>query len=432
MAEMDLEIDNYSIVDLEKFFKLKQKYTESDVEEKEYEIREQLFSSGYLNKRFKRDLIVFLNEAKNRIFQAKFPLKKENMPTTIYQKEILDNSDIPKSQELPTSRIPNIIERTPTNYLNVQMSEFYQGTINPLSTRTITKNITVDTRFRDRYNATSSSDFMITLPMRLNKVVSMQMTAIELPKNFYSICSEYFNNFFYLKVFQMVDGIIYEGTRIVVIPNGNYTSERLIKQINNILSPCGPKENDPFSLIVFSLESESFCDNNIGNEKVIIQPYLEYKDQIIEIIINFTVDAHGNSDSIHLMQKLGWILGFMNIQYCGSNIYISEKIIEPNPIKYIYLAVDDFNKSVNENFITAFEKNGLKPNILARISSHGKGYEDTIINNEYAIISEPRKYFGPVDIQRLHIRLFDDYGRILNMNYSDYSFCLNLKMLYDL
>jgi hypothetical protein len=424
MAEMDLEIDNYSIVDLETFFKLKNKYTESDVEEKEYEIREQLLSSGHLNKRFKRDLIVFLNEAKNRIFQAKFPLKKENMATTIYKNAILDNIDVPKSQELPTSRIPNIIERTPTNYLNVQMSEFYQGTINPLNTRTIIKNITIDTRFRERYNATSSSDFMITLPMRLNKVVSMQMTAIELPKNFYSICSEYFNNFFYLKVFQMVDGILYEGTRTVVIPNGNYTAERLINQINEILGPYGPKENDPFSLITFSLT----CDSG----KVISQPYLEYKNQIIEVVINFTVDANGNSDSIHLTQKLGWILGFMNIQYCGSNTYISEKIIEPNPIKYIYLAVDDFNKSVNENFITAFEKNGLKPNILARISSHGKGYENTIINNEYAIISEPRKYFGPVDIQRLHIRLFDDYGRILNMNYSDYSFCLNLKMLYDL
>jgi hypothetical protein len=424
MVEMDLEIDNYSIVDLETFFKLKNKYTESDVEEKEYEIREQLLSSGHLNKRFKRDLIVFLNEAKNRIFQAKFPLKKENMATTIYKNAILDNIDVPKSQELPTSRIPNIIERTPTNYLNVQMSEFYQGTINPLNTRTIIKNITIDTRFRERYNATSSSDFMITLPMRLNKVVSMQMTAIELPKNFYSICSEYFNNFFYLKVLQIVNGVLYEATRTVVIPNGNYTSERLIKQINEILGPYGPKENDPFSLIVFTLTPDS--------GKVIIQPYLEYKNQIIEIVINFTVDTHGNSDSIHLMEKLGWILGFMNSQYSGSNTYISEKIIEPNPIKYIYLAVDDFNKSVNDNFITAFEKNGLKPNILARISSHGKGYENTIINNEYVIISEPRKYFGPVDIQRIHIRLFDDYGRILNMNYSDYSFCLNLKMLYDL
>jgi hypothetical protein len=185
MDEMDLEIDNYSMIDLEKFFKLKAKYSEADVEQKEYEIREQLLSSGHLNKKFKRDLIVFLTEAKNRIIQWKFPIKKENLPTTIQKNATLDKSNVPRSEELPTSRMPNIIERPPTNYMNVQLSEYYQGTINPLATRTINKNITVDTRFRSRYYETSSSDFMITLPMRLNKVVSMQMTAIELPKNFY-------------------------------------------------------------------------------------------------------------------------------------------------------------------------------------------------------------------------------------------------------
>jgi hypothetical protein len=432
MDEMDLEIDNYSTIDLEKFFKLKAKYTEADVEQKEYEIREQLLSSGHLNKKFKRDLIIFLTEAKNRIIQWKFPIKKENLPTTIQKNAILDKSNVPRSEELPTSRMPNIIERPPTNYMNVQLSEYYQGTINPLSTRTINKNITVDTRFRNRYYETTSSDFMITLPMRLNKVVSMQMTAIELPKNFYSICSAYCNNFFYMKICREVGGVKYEATRTVVIPDGNYTEERLIKQINDILGSCSPNEEDPFSLIIFSLTTDGIIGYDVGNGRVVVQPYDEYTDQIKEIIFNFSVDMNGNSDSMHLTQKLGWILGFVNIQYCGSNRYTGEKSIEPNPIKYIYLAVDDFNKSVNDNFITAFEKNGLKPNILARISSHGKGYENTIINNDYAIISEPRKYFGPVDIQRLQIRLFDDYGRILNMNYSDYSFCLSLKMLYDL
>jgi hypothetical protein len=37
-----------------------------------------------------------------------------------------------------------------------------------------------------------------------------------------------------------------------------------------------------------------------------------------------------------------------------------------------------------------------------------------------------------VDIQRMRIRLFDEYGRILQMNGSNFSFCLKLKLLYDL
>jgi hypothetical protein len=31
------------------------------------------------------------------------------------------------------------------------------------------------------------------------------------------------------------------------------------------------------------------------------------------------------------------------------------------------------------------------------------GFLSMIINKEYAIITEPRKYFGPVDIQKLQI-----------------------------
>jgi hypothetical protein len=82
--------------------------------------------------------------------------------------------------------------------------------------------------------------------------------------------------------------------------------------------------------------------------------------------------------------------------------------------------------------MTAFEKNGLKPNILARISMRGRGYENVILNKDYEIITAPRTYFGPVDLQRFHISLFDDHGNTLNMNNSDYSFCLKLTLLYDL
>ena len=430
MDEMDLEIDNYSMIDLEKFFKLKAKCTEADIEQREYEIRQQLLSSGHLNKKFKRDLIVFLTEAKNRIIQWKFPIKKENLPTTIQKNAILDKSNIPRSEELPTSRMQNIIERPATNYMNVQLSEYYQGTINPLATRTISKNITVDTRFRNRYYETSSSDFMITLPLRLNKVVSMQMTAIELPKNFYTICSEYKNNYFTIKVVFKECKATVEASKIIAIPDGNYTNEGLIKQINNTLLELEDKTNI-FNYIKFSLSLDGKNEFGFNASKVIIQPLECHCDNIKEIKLHFDTDPVGNNDVIHVSQKLGWILGFVNSFYCGEKMYISEKPIEANTNRYLYLAVDDFNKNVNESFITAFSKNEIKPNILARITNEDKSSENMIINKEYAIITEPRKYFGPVDIQRLHVRLFDDYGRTINMNYCDYSFCLHFKIMYD-
>jgi hypothetical protein len=49
-----------------------------------------------------------------------------------------------------------------------------------------------------------------------------------------------------------------------------------------------------------------------------------------------------------------------------------------------------------------------------------------------ALITTPREYFGPVDIQNLTIQLLDEYGRIVDLNNMDFSFCLTLTTSYDL
>ena len=74
MSDLDLDIENYSIIDLEKFFKLnpKSNYTASDIELKEYEIREQLLSSGHVDKKMKRNLIEFLTKGKQLLTYRKF------------------------------------------------------------------------------------------------------------------------------------------------------------------------------------------------------------------------------------------------------------------------------------------------------------------------------------------------------------------------
>ena len=55
MSDLDLDIRNYSISDMEKFFRLNSsaKYTASDIELRESEIREQLLSSGHIHKQLK-------------------------------------------------------------------------------------------------------------------------------------------------------------------------------------------------------------------------------------------------------------------------------------------------------------------------------------------------------------------------------------------
>jgi hypothetical protein len=42
-----------------------------------------------------------------------------------------------------------------------------------------------------------------------------------------------------------------------------------------------------------------------------------------------------------------------------------------------------------------------------------------------------REYFGPVDIQRLHIALYDEFGRIIDLNNMDWSITLAFELLYN-
>jgi hypothetical protein len=124
-------------------------------------------------------------------------------------------------------------------------------------------------------------------------------------------------------------------------------------------------------------------------------------------------------------------MGFREGYYENNVSYVSEGIIDFVGTKYIYLVVDDFNNSVNDGFYGAFTSSILNKNILARISLQGSVFS-VLSQNNFILITTPRQYFGPVDIQKLQIQLLDEYGRILNLNNMDYSFCLTFQTIYDL
>ena len=46
-------------------------------------------------------------------------------------------------------------------------------------------------------------------------------------------------------------------------------------------------------------------------------------------------------------------------------------------------------------------------------------------------LNRTREYFGPVNIQKLEIKVYDEYGRILDLNNMDWSFTLAFEKLYD-
>jgi len=439
MENLDLDINNYSLKDLERFFKLKSTYNSNDVELKEYQIREQLLKSGHIDKRLKRDFIAFLTNAKNLIINAKCK-PNEKPPTIIPKNNQLDTLNTPLSK-IPLTRETELVQRPETQYIYTNNSDYFPGVINPLNKRIITKCLNIDTKFRDTLTTTQSSDFTIQLTTKLNKVVSMELSAIELPFTFYNISQHNGNNFLYIKVICDPNAIlnnnygeknIIHEEKVFIIPDGNYTATDLINKLNSIISPKDESGIliDPdsiFSYIHFKLD---ITENGSGSGKVIVEPFGEKGEIIKSINFDFTKNINGISDSTNIATRIGWTLGFNRAYYDNDFYYIGESVIDCNNNRYIYLSIDDYNKNSNNSFISVFNQSILNDDIIARISIEGS--LGTIKNNKMIFITEPRQYFGPVDIQRLRIRLFDEFGRILQMNGSNYSFCLKLNLLYDL
>jgi len=108
--------------------------------------------------------------------------------------------------------------------------------------------------------------------------------------------------------------------------------------------------------------------------------------------------------------------------------FVSEGIYDPERVRYVYLVVDDFNSSVNNNFIGAFGESILNPNILAKITLPTNTLS---INNRPSKMGWKRDYFGPVRINKMKVQVLDEYGRIVDLNNMDYSLSLRFETLYD-
>jgi hypothetical protein len=270
----------------------------------------------------------------------------------------------------------------------------------------------------------------------------MEMTAFEIPNSFMNISKQMGNNFFTIIVH--VGEILEVGT--VVIPTGNYVFADLIQYINNYISIVF-KDKKYLRYIYFTNNlttistSESLVLGFSGSGQTIVGINSSYlndnkglnkDDELFNFSLRFDFDVDENPDDTPLPLKLGWMLGFRNGAYENNYAYVSEGLINLAGPKYVFLVVDDYNNNVNNGFYSAFTNSMLNKNILARISLQPGSFNTTSSQNNLSVISYPRQYFGPVDIQKINVQLLDEYGRILNLNNMDFSFCLSFQTVYDI
>lgn len=400
----DLNIDNYTIKELSDMFDLPPNYDNDMVDTKESKLKDSITNDRSITNDVQAKTLYFINQAKN--------ILKDNVKNFIVSSFEL--------KQTPTTVDTMVQKRPDKPYLSSYPSEYFQGIINPLKKRTTRKNLNIDTRFRENYYGSPSTNFNMTLPMNFNDVLSMQLAAAEIPTTLYNVSKQLGNNFFSITATGVATGTV---TQMVTLPSGNYKYGGIAAIINERISLLDASCSD----IVFEINASA--GNGTGQMMVGLKP----GSSVTSFSIDFQTDRNGNEDrNTPLPLKLGWMLGFRNGKYEGNLNYVSEGIVDVSGSRYIYLAIDDHNNNVNNGFYSAFNSSLLNKNILARISLQNASSFGVFSENNFNLVTSPRDYFGPVNLQHLNIQLLDEYGRVVDLNNMDFSFCLTLTTAYDI
>lgn len=425
-SNFDLNIHNYRKEELEDIFELPVNYDSLTLEMRENKLRENIYSDPTIHESIRMKTVSFLKEAKEILLSE--------LKTTIFNKFTAANvynldTSLKTSKVLEENGANFIIQKPSTPFSQSFPSEFYPGTINPLKKRSLRQYLNIDTRFRDNYYSTSSTNFHLDLPIKFSDITTMQLTAFEIPNSYYYVSDKLGNNFFTITIEDSRD------SEVFLIPNGNYTAAGIVNYLNHYVSPTGPLGSvTGFQDLVFTENIDTGAGTGgtgSGSAQMVIG--IQTGAPLFNFTLNFQANSFGEEDtSTPLPLKFGWLIGFRNGIYTSNSTYVSEAVIDLKGFKYIFLVVDDYNNNVNNSFYSAFNSSVLNKNILARISLQNTSFFDTAAQNNLSLVTTARQYFGPVDIQKLGIQLLDEYGRVIDLNNMDFSFCLTLQSIYDL
>jgi hypothetical protein len=395
MSKFDLNLKNYTKVELEEMFQLTPTYTDTELLQKEQVLRENILSDGAVEPMVKIQTLKFIEQAKQMLMADKAP--------TLSVATIK-----PEPAQVPTQI-----------YMPTHPSEYFPGWVNPVKKRNRNIVLNIDTRFRESYYVTQSSNFHINLPMKINSVVTMELSAIEFPPTaFYSVSKMLGNNFFWLRAGSDAAGDLEEIA--VIVPDGNFTASNAVDLINTFLQT--QTTSTYLQYIYFSVNENATATS--GSSQLIVAVNESYPfGTPFTFIVDLQADINGVPDySTPLPLKLGWKLGFRNGIYINNSAYVSEGVLNLAGASYLYLAIDDYNNA-NNTFFSAFNESLLNKNILARVAVQSSVSAAVTFSN-IGLITTPREYYGPVNIEKMQIQMLDEYGRIINLNNMDFSFCL--------
>ena len=479
MDTIDLNIENYSINELEELLSLQTNYTVNMIQMQKNDLQGKVMNDNAISFENRNEINDFIEKVGIVLEEA----IKANMPPEPPTKFSELKQQVSEVSGHFLIKNPTEVERynqSPTSGI-VSESGAPPGIINPIKYKTIKKTINIDSRFRPNYYKTSSSDLYVDLPERVDNITKMSLTSLEIPLSFYTFSNGVGNNVFALE-YEYIYQDQASGNNILIkadafpvtLPDGNYqvefvddTSAKSIElAINQALrAAIMGNNNDPplhpamqylrytvdssTCKSVFAMTTDFNAEFTIPNPN---DPKTTVKATLTEWALIFNVNERGVLDpSATLPFRLGWFLGFRTAGYrmsittdidtdgnitSESGAAASEGICYPKGPNYIYISIDDYCNNTNNYFKAIYNDSINNNNIFARINLasiitnagvYSVGGDDSFSTS----LSRSREYFGPVNIQKLRITIYDEYGRVVILNNMDWSICLMFECVYS-
>ena len=432
----NLNSDSYNDTEIEKLMHLSVPYTANDILRASQTLKTTIGKMTNLESEKHREFFFFIDTITNRLHNKTSSLVENHSVIQQGSNFIIENPDrlIGKNSKIENGRITLESKSAPPGYLN------------PINVRTITQAISIDSRFRPNYYATKSTNYSIVLPSIQKNVVSLRVASIELPTTYYAV-SSYNSNSTCLIIDLSNNG---KGW-VLNLPDGNY--EQSWSQ-NSKAAFIETAMNDAIlNALSATIDSSGRITLTPSGAKLTAQDLTFNLDRISGksfftagssgilktqgFILRFNVDNDGNLNlDTNLQMRLGWQLGFRAAEYVAKPKCVSEGICLVCGPRYGFISIDDHQKNTGPSYLVAYANSILQDNIITRINlaeliADVGVYQSSSDPGLSTQLNRTREYFGPVDIQRLHISLYDEFGRIIDLNNMDWSLTLAFEVLYN-
>jgi hypothetical protein len=308
---------------------------------------------------------------------------------------------------------PIVFDKMVNQIVNTFENKLVAGNINAIKRITKFINVHIDSCFRDKYYSSNPCHYTYQLPKQFKNVVSMKLASIEIPNAWYLFSHLKKNNTFMVEVTACRKCSVHT----IVIPDGNYNSDSLVSFLNMKYFHQSTTDS-PLKHIAISV-------NEFSNKTQFELTEKAPDDMVFSL-------HFASEETENILETCGWILGFRVARYLGiEDVILSEGLFDAGGDRYIYLAVNDYQYNYNETNIICFDKASMEDHTLAKIPLLNGKFSLIIDENDKNPLVKIRQYNGPVNLSKFEIKILDKYGNVVNLNFMDFSFSLELEVLYE-